>query len=648
MMAPYAIGHLRMGTLLTELGYTMSPDDRFKLYLTNTLENRTIAGTRLQEGRIPGMSPLADESAAADDVKNRERILVIMGNPPYSGTSNNKGKWITMLIGDYKKVDGHDLDERNPKMLQDDYVKFIRLAQWKIDQAGEGVLGFITNHGYLDNLTFRGMRQSLMVSFDQLYVFNLHGNSVKQEKSLDGGKDENVFDIQQGVSILLAVKKKGLEKGIWQADLRGTREDKYAYLEQHESKEMSWHELRPRGEAYLLIPRDNTLASTYEMMPSLRDVFKLHNVGLYTSRDALTIHFDVESAWRAVSRFAAMPSEEARTFFSLPNDVRDWKVSLAQEDLQRSGPCRDNIVPILYRPFDIRYTYYTGHSRGFMCMPRNEVMHHMLGENIGLCCIRQAAIDETFSHALVCSNLVDNRAFLSSKGVAQLCPLYLLDDDPNTSTDTAFALSHPHGRRSNLNPVLVASVAGGLGLEVVSDGRGDLAHGSMGPEDLFAYVYAVLYSPAYRTRYGELLKTDFPRIPFTKDRNTFLKLAELGQQLIDLHLMRSPELDNPISRFCGKGDSAVTKVEYDADRGRVSINPTQYFDGVTPELWTYQIGGYQILAKWLKDRKGRFLTSADTIHYSHIVTVLQKTMGVQEQVDVAFQTMPQEEILGKR
>ena len=155
----------------------------------------------------------------------------------------------------------------------------------------------------------------------------------------------------------------------------------------------------------------------------------------------------------------------------------------------------------------------------------------------------------------------------------------------------------------------------------------------MGPEDLFAYVYAVLYSPVYRTRYAEFLKTDFPRIPFTKDRDTFLKLADLGQQLIDLHLMRSPELDNPISRFCGKGDSAVTKVEYDADRGRVSINPTQYFDGVTPDLWSYQIGGYQVLAKWLKDRKGRFLTSADTIHYSRIVTALSGTWALQTEID---------------
>jgi predicted helicase len=635
MMAPYAIGHLRMGTLLAELGYTMNPDDRFKLYLTNTLDVSTA-----EQNPIPGLSPLADESHTAEEVKTRQPILVIMGNPPYSGTSSNKGEWISKLITDYKRVDGKPLGEKNPKMLQDDYVKFMRFAQWKIDQAGEGILGFITNHGYLDNLTFRGMRQSLMASFDQLHILNLHGNALKKEKSPDGTKDENVFDIQQGVAIVLAVKKKGLQQGIWQADLWGTRDNKYAYLTQHEAAQTAWQELHPRAETYLLIPRDNALASEYEMLPSLTEIFNLSNVGLYTSRDALTIHFDAESVWQTVSRFAALPSEEAREAFSLPDDVRDWKVALAQDDLRRSGPSRANIAPILYRPFDIRYTYYTGRSRGFLCMPRNEVMRHMLSENIGLCCIRQAAIEDTFSHALVCSDVVDNRVFLSSKGVVQLCPLYLNGDDLAVHGHEVFTSSGQARKRvSNLNPAVMLRVARSLCLDPVPDGRGDLAHGSMGPEDLFAYIYAILYSPTYRTRYAEFLKTDFPRIPFTKDRDTFLKLVEFGQQLIDLHLMRSPELDNPISRFCGKGDGAVIKVEYDADRGRISINPTQYFDGVTPDLWAYQIGGYQVLSKWLKDRKGRFLTAADSKHYSQVVTLLGSTTVIQRRIDVAFQGM---------
>ncbi|MFA4953858.1 MAG: type ISP restriction/modification enzyme [Patescibacteria group bacterium] len=628
MMAPYAIGHLRMGTLLTELGYTMSPDDRFKLYLTNTLDVSTA-----EQNPIPGLSPLADESHMAEAVKTTQPVLVIMGNPPYSGTSSNKGAWISALINDYKKVDGKPLGEKNPKWLQDDYVKFLRFAQWKIDQAGEGVLGFITNHSYLDNPTFRGMRQSLMTSFDQLHILNLHGNSLKKEKSPGGSKDENVFDIMQGVAIVLAVKRNGIPKGIWYSDLWGDRDAKYAILGDGQMTETSWKELTPRGDRYLFVPQDATLAEEYERWPKVTDIFPVSSVGIVTARDDLTIQFTPEQVWQTVTRFVSMSPEEAREVFDLGKDTRDWKVQLAQEDIRGSGPSQDRVVPILYRPFDIRYTYYTGHSRGFLCMPRAEVMHHMLAENLGLCCIRQAAIDETFSHALVCTDLVDNRAFLSSKGVVQLCPLYLIDEDYSAGTDTAFALSHPRQRHSNLNPVLVKDVALGLGMDIVADGRGDPEHGLMGPEDLFAYIYAVLYSPAYRKRYAEFLKSDFPRIPFTKDRDTFLKLAGLGQQLIDLHLMRSPELDNPISRFCGKGDGAVTKVEYDADRGRVSINLTQYFDGITPDLWTYQIGGHQVLAKWLKDRKGRFLTSADTIHYSRIATALTTTVEIQVEID---------------
>ena len=500
--------------------------------------------------------------------------------------------------------------------------------------GGRRDLGFITNHSYLDNPTFRGMRQSLMASFDQLHILNLHGNSLKKEKSPDGSKDENVFDIQQGVAIILAVKRNGVPKGIWYSDLWGSRDAKYAALGDGQMTQTTWQELKPRGDKYLFVPQDATLAVEYEQWPKVTEIFPVSSVGIVTARDELTIHFTPDQVWQTVNRFISMPPEEAREAFRLGKDARDWQVQLAQEDVRRSGPSQGRIVPILYRPFDVRYTYYTGHSRGFLCMPRNEIMRHMLSENIGLCCIRQAAIDDAFSHALVCSDLVDNRAFLSSRGVVQLCPLYLNGDDPAVHGHGVFTSSGQARKRvANLNPAVMLRVARSLRLHPIPDGRGDPAHSSMGPEDLFAYIYAILYSPTYRTRYAEFLKTDFPRIPFTKDRDTFLKLVELGQQLIDLHLMRSPELDNPISRFCGKGDTAVIKVEYDADRGRVSINPTQYFDGVTPDLWSYQIGGYQVLAKWLKDRKGRFLTSADTIHYSRIVTALSLTGKLQVGID---------------
>jgi type I restriction-modification system DNA methylase subunit len=608
MMAPYAIGHLRMGTLLTELGYTMSPDDRFKLYLTNTLDVSTA-----EQNPIPGLSPLADESHMAEAVKTTQPVLVIMGNPPYSGTSSNKGVWISALINDYKKVDGKPLGEKNPKWLQDDYVKFIRFAQWKIDQAGEGVLGFITNHSYLDNPTFRGMRQSLMTSFDQLHILNLHGNSLKKEKSPDGSKDENVFDIMQGVAIVLAVKRNGLPKGVWYSDLWGDRDSKYATLGDGQMAQTSWKELTPRGNMYLFVPQDTTRAAEYEQWPKVTEIFPISSTGIVTARDELTIQFTPEQVWQTVNRFISMPPEEAREAFHLGKDAQDWKVQLAQDDVRRSGPKRDNIVPILYRPFDVRYTYYTGHSRGFLCRPRAEVMRNMLHPDIGLVTRRAMLPGRPCNYVFICDKVMSDGAIRSdNRGGESLFPLYCYSED--------FGVSSLGQRLPNIDATILDSLSVHLGSNV-------------NPEQLLAYVYSILYCDNYRRDYSEFLTLDFPRIPFTKDRDTFLKLADLGQQLIDLHLMRSPELDNPISRFCGKGDSAVTKVEYDADCGRVSINPTQYFDGITPDLWTYQIGGYQVLGKWLKDRKGRFLTSADTIHHSRIAAALSKTITVQTTID---------------
>jgi predicted helicase len=374
----------------------------------------------------------------------------------------------------------------------------------------------------------------------------------------------------------------------------------------------------------LFVPQDTTLAAEYEQWPKVTEVFPVHSVGIVTARDKLTIHMTPEAAWNTVQRFTSMDPEGARTAFGLGKDARDWKVSLAQEDLLKSGPSREKIVPVLYRPFDVRYTYYTGHSRGFLCMPRPEVMNHMLaGANIALITSRMTK-GEDFHHVQVTENIAEVICMspkTSNNGF--VFPLYLYD----SAKDYADVFADTRNRVARRTPNIEAHL-----MSQLTERFGSIAS----PENIFAYVYAVLESPAYARRYAEFLKTDFPRIPFTQDRDMFIQLVGLGQQLIDLHLMRSPELDNPISRFCGKGDSAVIKVEYDADRGRVSINPTQYFDGITPDLWSYQIGGYQVLAKWLKDRKGRFLTAADTQHYSRIVTAIMRTTVLQELIDMAM------------
>jgi len=625
MMAPYAIGHLRMGTLLTERGYTMSADDRFKLYLTNTLDVSTA-----EQNPIPGLSPLADESHMAEAVKTTQPVLVIMGNPPYSGTSSNKGAWISALINDYKQVDGKPLGEKNPKWLQDDYVKFIRFAQWKIDQAGEGVLGFITNHSYLDNPTFRGMRQSLMTSFDQLHILNLHGNSLKKEKCPDGSKDENVFDIMQGVAIILAVKRSGVPKGIWYSDLWGERDAKYATLGDGQMTQTSWQELTPRGEMYLLVPQDGALAGEYEQWSKVTDICPMSVLGFQTHRDELAIADSEAALHRHIDDFSGTALDDetiSREYHLRDND--EWKLSQARRLMHEKGFEAEAVGPCEYRPFDFRFCYFRPPVTD---RPRRELLDHVIHkQNLCLNVVRQTKA-ESWQHALV-SAMATPAVFLEIKDGSSVLPLYCYDKLlPGSPEMFSGESGQDQLRHSNLNADIVDRVARDLGMNIVPDGRGDLAHGSMGPEDFLAYIYAVLYSPAYRTRYAELLKTDFPRIPFTEDRDTFVKLADLGQQLIDLHLMRAPELDNPISRFCGKGDGVVAKIEYDADRGRVTINPTQYFDGVAPDLWAYQIGGYQVLSKWLKDRKGRFLTSADTIHYSRIVTALAKTAVLQIEV----------------
>ena len=511
MMAPYAIGHLRMGTLLTELGYTMSPDDRFKLYLTNTLDVSTI-----EQNHIPGLSPLADESHMAEAVKTAQPVLVIMGNPPYSGVSTNKGAWIMNLIGDYKQVDGKPLGERK-HWLDDDYVKFIRFAQWKIDQAGEGVLGFVTNHGYLDNPTFRGMRQSLMTSFDQLHVLNLHGNSLKKEQCPDGSKDVNVFDIRPGVAIVLGVKRSGLPRGVWYADLWGTRQTKYAALSDSQVADTNWEELHPRSGMHLFVPQNGTLAQEYERWPRITDIFPVSSAGILTVRDRLTIHYTREGVWQTVKRFSSLDVEEARDVFLLGKDARDWRVQRAQDDLKQSGPSPDRIVPVLYRPFDVRFTYYTGHSCGFICWPRADVMQNMLaGANTAIITSRMTK-GETFHHAQVTNHIAEVICMspkTSNNGF--VFPLYLYESAKGAANIFVETRDPVANRKPNIEDHLMSQLM---------ERFGDLAS----PENIFAYVYAVLESPAYAQRYVEFLKTDFPRIPFTKDRDTFLKLAELGQ-----------------------------------------------------------------------------------------------------------------------
>jgi len=631
MMAPYTVGHLKMAFFIEELGYALKPEERVKFYLTNTLEMEELA-----EAKLPGLSSLAEESHQAGKVKKETPILVVLGNPPYSGHSSNKGPWIRNLIEDYKQVDGKPLGEKNPKWLQDDYVKFIRFAEWKIAQAGEGVIGMITNHSYLNNPTFRGMRQHLMNTFDEIYVLDLHGNSLKKERCPDGSKDENVFDIRQGVAIAFFIKcsvaarlrrsGKSVEEDddhhVFHAERFSLREDKYDWLNEHNWNSTDWEEIHPHSEFYLFIQRDEQALTHYEKFIRITDIFPVNSVGVVTSRDRFVIDFDKETLKRRIRTFldSSLPDDFVREAFKL-KDTHTWSLTENRKKIQQDTDWDKKIVPCLYRPFDVRWLFYhhSAIDRG-----REEVMRHMLaGENLALVMPRRVEYAGSWQHVFV-SDAISDHVAVSLKTIDYHFPVYLYSD---TDRGKLFVQHEPSKRRSNLSPTHAKALAEAYGRKPSL-------------EKVFYYLYAILYSNVYRGRYAEFLRTDFPRIPFTKDRELFEKLATFGERLVDLHLLRLDELDPPIAKFEGDGDRIVqigkNGLRYEAKTQRVFINETQCFEGVPPQPWEYQIGGYQVCRKWLKDRKGRNLNLDEIKTYCQIVTALAKTIDIQAAIDQLY------------
>lgn len=659
LMAPYAVAHFKLSLQLAgrdlpeekrkTWAYLPENNERLQVYLTNTLEEAN------EYTGLPLFTQwIANETNAANSVKLHLPVLVVMGNPPYSGHSANKGEWIDSLLkgklsqvsneNGYYKVDGRPLGERNTKWLQDDYVKFIRFGQWRIDRSGQGILAFVTNHSYLDNPTFRGMRQSLMQTFSEIYLFDLHGNAKKNERAPDGGPDQNVFDIQQGVAIGIFIKQQG-KKGpakVFHSNLLGTRKAKYQWLFEQDVEKTEWKVLEPESPNYFFTPQDTTLLGEYEAGWSIGDIFPVNSLGIATARDNFAVDLSKDELWMRIQDFISLPVGEAREKYNLGKDARDWKVHFAQEDLLSSGPSFDRVTMVLYRPFDVRYSYYTGNSRGFICMPRAEVMQNFLHEeqNPGLCFIRRSrtGIDSNF----YVTQYVTDKTVLSSADNANIAPLYIYPKDKDQLTlceTSSWKPDSNHGNRiPNLNPEFIKTFEEKLGLAFASDGGGDLEN-CFGPGDIFAYIYAILHCPAYRSRYEQFLKIDFPRIPLISDSDLFAKLFDLGRELIDLHLLKSPKVGNFITSFPHPGENLVEKgyPKYvqpeDAFPGRVQINKQQYFEGVAPEVWEFHIGGYQVLHKWLKDRSGRKLSYEDLSHYQKIVVALKETILLMPQID---------------
>lgn len=624
MMAPYAIGHLKIGFIFEEIGYKMAEDDRFKLYLTNTLEMEEI-----EQISIPGISSLSEESHLAGKVKKEQPVLVILGNPPYSGISANINEWTEQLLKEdidgtqsYYKVDGQPLGEKNPKWLQDDYVKFLRFAQWKIQTSGHGIVGMITNHSYLDNPTFRGMRQSLMKTFDEIYILDLHGNSLKKETTPDGGKDENVFDIRQGVAIALFVrnKKPGKPK-VFHADLYGLREEKYNWLDNNIFDEKNYTEIAPQSPYYFFVKRNTKKIKQYLDWKQINEIFSVNNVGIVTSRDSFVISFDKRELHNRMVQFQnlSQPDEMILQAFNL-REKSNWRIKEVRQEISKINNLNEYTKEILYRPFDKRYIFY--HNTMIERM-RHEVMRHMLEENIGLITVRQVA-EGIFNHSFITENIVESRITLSNKGIGYLFPLYLYHDKSKKDLFN----QHQSEREPNIPPEIFEKLQSVYWQKPT-------------PEEILYYIYAIFYSNIYRETYAEFLKIDFPRVPFTADYELFKKLGYLGKQLADLHLLKSPALDPPAAKYQGsEQNDRIEKITYKENEQRIYINKDKYFEGVPPEVWNYHIGGYQVLQKYLKDRKGRIMDEAP--RYCRIVTALSKTIEIQDKIDEIYPEVEKE------
>ena len=622
MMTPYVMCHLKLDLLLQETGYnTTKQTNRFNVYLTNALEKDETT-------KYPLFDWLSEEARYAGMIKSEKPIMVVLGNPPYSGESANGNLFNDELDVYKKEANGEKLKEKNPKWINDDYVKFIRLAQSYIDKNSEGIVAFINNHAYLDNPTFRGMRYSLLKSFDEIYILDLHGNTKKNEISRDGSKDENVFNIQQGVSINIFVKtgKKNPDElaKVYHTDIQGLRNSKYEYLINNSINDIDFKPIDPISPYYLFVPKDFSLQLKFESGFNITDLFPVNSVGIVTARDTFCIKDTMEDVQRTIHNFTRLTPEEARNEYHLGKDVRDWKVDLAQKDLISSKLDNKNIVKIDYRPFDTKYTYFTGKSKGFHCMPRKEVMKHYLHENIGFNLCKQVKAFDKYQHVLISKNLVES-SLVSNKTseITYSLPLYLYNEDSN---QTSF---FEHNRKPNLNMDIVHELEQKLGLTFTPE-KEDTT-GTFAPIDILDYIYGVLHSNKYRNKYKEFLKIDFPRIPYPKNADYFFKVAEFGKQLREIHLLESAIVNDFITSYPIDGDNEVVKPEYKDNK--VYINKTQYFDNVPEIAWNFYIGGYQPAQKWLKDRKGRILSYEEILHYQKIIVALTKTYEIMQTLD---------------
>ncbi|MBQ6062183.1 MAG: N-6 DNA methylase [Prevotella sp.] len=626
-MASYTVAHVKLDLVLRNTGYDVMPNDRFNVCMTDSL----TGDSPNSEGNANYW--IKSELEEANKIKSQKPIMVMVGNPPYNGESQNKGdnyKDIAKLLNDYKREPGKNHHIDDTKWLNNDYVKFIRLAQRFIEDKGEGVIGFINPHSYLDSLTFRGMRYELLKTFDEIYILDLHGNSKTRETSLGDVKDENVFDILPGVCINIFVKKATTEGGkgkeglarVYHADLYGRRKDKLEYLATHGIEDIPFKEVEIHAPMYFFVPIDFTHEEEYYSGFSPKELFKIGGVGVCSKRDSIAFQHTKEQIKRVVEDFYNLPETDIKRIYRIERESRDQQVSLAKANIVSYGLKEEYYREVLYRPFDKKFTYYTDKSKGFIAYPVYDVMkhltHHDPSKNLSL--ITWSAGKDvgnmTWNLAFVSDTIVDLHVFYRG---AYIYPLYVRPGQETHYTDNSTEVELGHGQEEhkmlipNFCPEVVARIAKALGKQP-------------SPEELLDYIYAVLHSPRYRERYKEFLKRDFPRIPYPTNAQSFDALALTGHALRELHLMQDASSWKAHKLFpcVGKGSNIIERREW--RDGRVYINDTQYYNNVSEEMWNFYIGGYQVADKWLKDHARQELRLDDVIHYSNILYAINETI----------------------
>lgn len=640
LMASYAMAHLKLELLLKDTGYVASKDQRLKVYLTNSLEEHHPDTGSLFAGF------LAQEANEANHIKRDSPVMVVIGNPPYSGESANKGEWIMGLMEDYKKEPNSNerLNERNPKWINDDYVKFMRYGQHFIEKNGEGILAFINPHGFLDNPTFRGMRWHLLNTYDKIYTIDLHGNAKKKETAPDGGRDENVFDIMQGVSINLLIKtgkkKKGELAKVFHYDLFGLRDDKYEFLRKNSIATIPYVQLENKAPNYFMVKNnfdENKLNDDFK----IDELFTNNGLGITTAHDDFVIKNSKKELLDFYKSF--QQSERDANILHKKFKVKEkagWNILDGYDNIKNEDDLSKYIYPISYRPFDKKFIFYE--DKLVWRTVRKVMQHLMTDENFALFSLKRAR-DNFTSKFGIFKNLIDKSA-ISSLDNGYVFPLYQYPEITNQENFDFDQLKNL--RKPNLDSDITQRIAENLGLTFITDHESEEASedGTFHPLDLLDYIYAVLHSPAYRETYKEFLKIDFPRVPYPTDKEAFFKLVKLGGELRQIHLLEHPSIHAQNVSYHGDGDNSITRkmsktsIGFEPNpsqdsKGKVWINDTQYFDDVPLIAWEFYIGGYQPAQKWLKDRQNMTLGYEDITHYQQIIEALSNTDRLMKEID---------------